>query len=499
MVQFDNQSRKIKLKIVYYGPALGGKTSSLEYIHTIIDPDHRTRLYSLNTANDRTLFFDLMTLDLGSIRGYALTAQLFTVPGQVQYNATRKAVLSGVDAVVFVADSQQSQFEANRQSIHNLKENLVANSIDVASVPMVFQFNKQDLKPLTSTQELNGAINAGGAPSFLTTATTGSGVSEAFSMITELAIDGVVERLGLGAKTKALERLKNRVRKTLERFETTRTDATLKLPTPEEPRLEITSELSTEEPLSPQDLMEEAIRANLKMTDLNCDLDATKSRLKTKVRALESVATFSRDISRLTDPREILQSFLASAVENLRAGSGAILLFSGGSLRKFKTTGMDADPLMVQTPEGPSTFADRLSLGKNPELIITDSGDSAPNAIQQAIEDAGFVSALILPLLEQGQVHGLVNLYRGPSDLPFDREDLSLGEVMATHACAVYANAVNVMNLRKINYSLEEQVRQSTQKLKAGLEQAQKLYTTLLKEHDALKQAIAGQDAKNAG
>ena len=136
MVQFDNQYRKIKIKIVYYGPALGGKTTCLQHIHRVTDPQRRTKLYSLNTASDRTLFFDLLSLNLGRIRGYRLAMQLYTVPGQVQYNATRRAVLSGADGVVFVADSQTDQRAANRQSLENLWENLAANGLfDPSSQP----------------------------------------------------------------------------------------------------------------------------------------------------------------------------------------------------------------------------------------------------------------------------------------------------------------------------------------------------------------------------
>lgn len=491
MVQFDNQSRKIKLKIVYYGPALGGKTTSLEYIHRIIDPDHRTKLYSLNTASDRTLFFDLMTLDLGSIRGFTLTVQLFTVPGQVQYDTTRRAVLAGVDAIVFVADSQQSQLEANRQSWHNLEDNLAANSIDGRSIPTVFQFNKQDLGPLTPPDQLNAAINLRGAPSFLTTATTGAGVSESFTTITELAIGSVAERLGLRTDSKALERLQARVRTTLQPFEAATADAAVKpLPTPE-PRVEVTTDVSSDLPLSAQELMQEAVHANLKMADLNCDLDATENRLKIKVEALESIATFSRDLSSLKDPRKILLSLLTSAVDHLRAHTGAVLLYSGGSLRKFRCLGLDADPLMARIlPEG-ATLADRLSLGKNPELIVVDPENSTANAIEQTVENAGFVSALALPLVEQNQVHGLVTLYRGPSGLPFDREDLALAATMTTHTCAAYANAVNVSKTQKLNTTLEDQVRQRTQELEASLDRIRALNDELTEKHAALELAYA--------
>ena len=146
MVQFDNQFRQIKLKVVYYGPALGGKTTCLQYIHRVMDPQRRTKLYALNTASDRTLFFDLLGLDLGRVRGYQLLVQLYTVPGQVHYNATRRAVLAGADGVVFVADAQRSQLTANRESLAGMAENLRANGLNPDEIPLVIMYNKQDLQ-----------------------------------------------------------------------------------------------------------------------------------------------------------------------------------------------------------------------------------------------------------------------------------------------------------------------------------------------------------------
>ncbi len=159
MVQFDNQYRQVKLKVVYYGPGLCGKTTCLQYIHRVTDPQRRTKLYTLNTASDRTLFFDLLGLDLGRVRGYKLTLQLYTVPGQVQYNATRRAVLGGCDGVMFVADSQRALAKANEESLANLMENLRANGLDPDTVPIVLTYNKRDLPDVLSRAELDQTLN----------------------------------------------------------------------------------------------------------------------------------------------------------------------------------------------------------------------------------------------------------------------------------------------------------------------------------------------------
>src|SRR5438477_85057 len=153
MVQFNFSERTIKAKVVYYGPAQSGKTTNLEQIHRVTDPGATNRLISLNTAQDRTLFFDLLPFSLGAVSGYDFKVQLYTVPGQVQYNATRRVVLAGADAVVFVADSRRSMAKENQAAFENMKVNLLANRLVPEKVPLVVQFNKQDLPDLIPESE----------------------------------------------------------------------------------------------------------------------------------------------------------------------------------------------------------------------------------------------------------------------------------------------------------------------------------------------------------
>ena len=144
MVQFNFSERTIKAKVVYYGPAQSGKTTNLEQIHRLTDPAGQNRLISLNTAQDRTLFFDLLPFSLGAVSGYDFKIQLYTVPGQVQYNATRRVVLAGADAVVFVADSRRPAAKENQAAFENMKVNLLANRLVPEKVPLVVQYNKME-------------------------------------------------------------------------------------------------------------------------------------------------------------------------------------------------------------------------------------------------------------------------------------------------------------------------------------------------------------------
>ena len=165
MSMVNYASREINCKIVYYGPGLGGKTTNLEYVYEKVAPSTRGKLISLATETERTLFFDFLPVDLGTIRGFTTRFHLYTVPGQVFYNASRKLILKGVDGVVFVADSQMERRDANEEAMHNLYDNLAEHGLDPRAMPFVVQFNKQDLPNAARTEELERALNPTGAPS----------------------------------------------------------------------------------------------------------------------------------------------------------------------------------------------------------------------------------------------------------------------------------------------------------------------------------------------
>lgn len=178
-------TREITCKIVYYGPGRSGKTTNLQYIHSSVPESRKGRMVSLATETDRTLFFDFLPLDLGSISGFRTRLQLYTVPGQVYYNATRKLVLRGADGVVFVADSQPELLEENIDSLCNLHENLLEQDFDLSDLPVVMQYNKRDLPGVMAIDELEDALNFRGAPSFAAKAVSGEGVFDTLRAISE--------------------------------------------------------------------------------------------------------------------------------------------------------------------------------------------------------------------------------------------------------------------------------------------------------------------------
>lgn len=202
MVFFNHATRQMTAKIVYYGPGLCGKTTNLNTIYGKTSKQARGEMVSLNTETDRTLFFDLLPMDVGTVGGFKTKLQLYTVPGQVFYNSTRKLVLKGVDGIVFVVDSQTAMFDACKDSFMNLQENLRELGLDVKDVPIVFQWNKRDLKNLVSVEELEAHFNAGSHPSFQAVAADGTGVFETLRGITRLVLTHIKTHV-LGESTPA--------------------------------------------------------------------------------------------------------------------------------------------------------------------------------------------------------------------------------------------------------------------------------------------------------
>jgi hypothetical protein len=188
MSMINYASREINCKIVYYGPGLCGKTTNLEYIFEKVAPNTRGKLISLATETERTLFFDFLPVDLGSIRGFKTRFHLYTVPGQVYYNASRKLILKGVDGVVFVGDSQVERLDANIESMHNLYENLGEYGLDLREIPFVIQYNKRDLPNTSSLTELEAQLNPGKVPYFEAVAVRGIGVFDTLKAVSKLVI-----------------------------------------------------------------------------------------------------------------------------------------------------------------------------------------------------------------------------------------------------------------------------------------------------------------------
>lgn len=204
MVLFNYTTREITAKIVYYGPGLGGKTTNLQSIYDDLPQEMKGKMLSLATKSDRTLFFDFLPIDLGSIGGMKVRVQLYTVPGQVYYNSTRKLVLKGADGVIFVADSQKAMEEANRESLDNLYQNLAEQNVSIDDLCLALQYNKRDLAGVMPLEQISELLNRGGWPVFEAVATQGIGVQETLREMLKLVVLSLKEKYDFSVGESAL-------------------------------------------------------------------------------------------------------------------------------------------------------------------------------------------------------------------------------------------------------------------------------------------------------
>ena len=199
MVLFNYSTKELTAKVVYYGPGLCGKTTNLQWVHEKLPIKNKGKMLSLATETDRTLFFDFLPIEIGTIRGMKTRIQLYTVPGQVFYNATRRMVLKGADAVCFVCDSQEAMLDANLESYENMRQNLEANEIDADEIPVVLQYNKRDLPNALPIEILNERMNPHNYPFYEAIAVKGIGVEDTLKAVTKLVFKALSVRYGEGA------------------------------------------------------------------------------------------------------------------------------------------------------------------------------------------------------------------------------------------------------------------------------------------------------------
>jgi len=488
MVQFDNQNRQIKIKIVYYGPAVGGKTTCLQHIHRVTDPQRRTKLYSLNTAADRTLFFDLLSLNLGRIRGFQLALQLYTVPGQVQYDATRRTVLTGADGVVFVADSQVSQREANLESLENLWANMAAIGLDRKSVPVVLQYNKRDLDPIQTVEEMGAALNADKYPAFQTVAISGEGILEAFTAVGEKTLAAVADKLGVGTSPQAIARLQEQMRKAMQPFMPGEGEAP---PVADDVEVTVTApEIKPGEVLSEDVLVGEAVRANLAMTDVTTRLDFVSRQLERKVRVMDSISQFGHSVSNQRDPAKVLRLLITEAIRLLQLQGASVIIIPGsGRVREAVVHGFKQDPLLRAADSTGASVATAILNNGIPRLFARELGEDDDGVALTAVEAAGFTSALAVPMMTQEKIVGLLTAFGDKERADLDEDDLQLATVLASTAAMGYANAISWRQMEDFSKGLEAKVEERAGELKRSLAESRRLATDLEEKKNHLETA----------
>ncbi len=286
MVQFNTRANEILLKLVYYGPGLSGKTTNLQTLHALCQDQQRGEMFSVNTQEDRTLFFDLLPINLGYIYGNSIHLQIYTVPGQVQYDASRRVVLGGADGVVFVADSSESKMQDNVDSLSNLYHNLNANRLNIKQIPFVLQYNKRDLPDAMPVGVMNRRLNFRNVPYFESVANRGPGVMDTFLAITRETVGSTFKKYHLDKKIKDFDEMLNLI-------ETNIRSNMRELPTPPDSLIQPESTVMRHSDVSvadlvpgkvvdASDLLEDALKSNMETARLYSELKQTKSTLEQK-------------------------------------------------------------------------------------------------------------------------------------------------------------------------------------------------------------------------
>jgi hypothetical protein len=342
MVQFNTRANEILLKLVYYGPGLSGKTTNLQSLHAMSQDTSRGDMFSVNTQEDRTLFFDLLPINLGYIYGNAIHLQIYTVPGQVQYDASRRVVLGGADGVVFVADSSEAKMQDNVDSLSNLYHNLNANRLNIKQIPFVLQYNKRDLPDAMPVGVMNRRLNFRNVPYFEAVAYKGTGVIDTFLSITRETVATTFRKYHLDKKIKDFDEMLNLIDTNI-RSNMHELAPTEVVSAPQDSTILRHSNVSIDDLVpgkiaEPQDLLEDALKSNMETARLYSELKQSKESLEKKNVELNDIyAQLDRANQDNLKTRRYLEGLIQSMSEAVISFShdGRVLTWNGSAERIF--------------------------------------------------------------------------------------------------------------------------------------------------------------------
>jgi PAS domain S-box-containing protein len=345
MVQFNTRANEILLKLVYYGPGLSGKTTNLQMLHAMCDEGKRGEMFSVNTQEDRTLFFDLLPINLGYIYGNAVHLQIYTVPGQVQYDASRRVVLGGADGVVFVADSSEAKMQENVDSLSNLYHNLNANRLNIKQIPFVIQYNKRDLPDAMAVGVMNRRLNFRSVPYFESVAYKGQGVLETFLSIARDTVGFTFKKYHLDKKIKDFDEMLNLIESNI-RSTMHEPPQAAEQPAPPPPEVTVlrhsnvsVNDLPSGKPADAQELLEDALKSNMETARLYSELKSAKDNLERKN---EEMAQLYQQLERANQDNLKTRRYLEGLVQNIGdalisfAPDGKILTWNSAAEKIFQ-------------------------------------------------------------------------------------------------------------------------------------------------------------------
>ena len=434
MVQFNTRANEILLKLVYYGPGLSGKTTNLQQLHALCADQQRGEMFSVNTQEDRTLFFDLLPINLGYIYGNAIHLQVYTVPGQIQYDASRRVVLGGADGVVFVADSAEAKMQDNVDSLSNLYHNLNANRLNIKQIPLVLQFNKRDLPEALAVGVMNRRLNFRNAPFFEAIASQGIGVVETFRAITRETIEYTFKKFNLDKKVQDFEAMLALIDQNL-------LDALHEVGTAPAPGLAVSPPASVtlrhsgvsidtlhpEQHADPAELLEDALKSSMETARLYSDLRGTKESLEKQNQELsQHYAQLEKSHQEGQKTRRYIESLLhhlGEAVISFGA-DGRVLTLNAAAERLF---GFNRGEALGQVFPNMLAPADQAAL---PALLARVGGGEVIRTALTLLRRGGApfpAEATFAPIRgAEDRVVAVSALIREQSQVPLEVEDLNL-------------------------------------------------------------------------
>ena len=421
-MQLSSSEKALYVKIVYYGPGLSGKTTNLETIHRLTDPDRKQPMVSLRTEQDRTLFFDLLPFDLGQIHGLHVRLKLYTVPGQIQYDTTRKQVLAGADGIVFVADSQPSQAAENARMVRYLKNNLQDNGLDPETIPLVFQWNKRDIRGVMPPEEMDAQLNWRHVPALEAVATVGQGVIETFREIATLTLETVSTQGRGRGDAAARKQMRERIGKLLDPFVVKQAVTTVpEVEPPSITHVHHTAPAGTDPAEGParsilglDDLLSEAVQANLAISEQLAVSagaeEAVLARLRRERKALGRMLQIAQVTS---DPRSLCKIALSTLVAGLDLVAGSVLAPAGNGkpASEVAVVGVARDPLNSIEVPGVGSVAASLVSRAEPLICHDIQGELLFGQPHPATDDLRSVMAQ--PLVGASRVPLVFLLYTG--------------------------------------------------------------------------------------
>ncbi len=476
MVQFRNAEREIQFKIVYYGPALGGKTTNIEALHEITDPEGASSLTSLKTSEDRTLFFDFLPFELGEIQGYNIRIQIYTVPGQVHYNTTRKVVLSGADGIVFVADSAPNRLQENFTSFENMKSNLLANRMNLDHIPVVIQCNKRDLPGAAPVALILAAMRLEAkAAAEEACALNGEGVVRTFQLVVQRALVSFAQKFQLAKKGVTTEQLETGVTSLFAPFLAAKRGRTPP-GAPKVPPLE--AKVTLAQPLSEEEQLVAALESSTQLAEQYQETQRLSRMYQARLQEMTVLYELGSALSASGSPEEAMRAVAGRLREARPQWVVSAFVTEDGKPRPLFT-----DPL----PKDPLWSAEAPGIG-NMALGLLQSGETARlDRLGERLASVGLQlpipldEALAVTMGPQGQSRGHLIVY-SPSDKPFVPEDLRFASLIE-RLISPRLQAIELMaQIAAANERLEQRVVERTAELAAALEK--------LKELDQLKRAF---------